>query len=187
MLAGELARSVNNCRSEAFSRFQAIAEAWCIAKAAAVVISGRNVTALNEVAERIRSISPSTKVLVQPADLSSEDSIKELYRKAAAEIGVIDVLINNAGHLCWAVTGEVEPSEWWRDYEINVRGAYLMSHYFIKQGGGKGTLIIVSSVAVHMGITHWSSYASSKLAQQKLVELMQLGKYQPGNRHVFFG
>ena len=131
---------------------------------------------MNEVAEKLRSASTLTKVVVQPADLLSEDSIKELYQKANDELGTIHVLINNAGNLTWAVTGEVEPSQWWRDYEINVKGPYMMSHYFLKQGDRKGTIINVSTIAVHMGITHWSSYATSKLAQQKLAELMQLGK-----------
>ena len=110
---------------------QRIAEAWCIAHASVVIITGRKQDVLNEVATEIRSISPETKVIIQPAELTDEDSVAKLWTAAAAEAGTVDVLINDAATMNYAPVGDLEPTEWWRDFEVNVKGSYLMSHYFL--------------------------------------------------------
>lgn len=81
---------------------------------------------MNDVAAKIKQVAktPSTKILVQPADLSSETSVRQLWDIAAAEVGKIDVLINNAGHMNYAPIGGIEPSEWWNDF---VSGPLLKS------------------------------------------------------------
>lgn len=55
-------------------------------------------------------------VLVYAADLRSEDSVKELWAKAKAVIGKIDVLINNAGTMNYSPIGSIEPDLWWNDF-----------------------------------------------------------------------
>ena len=43
-----------------------------------------------------------------------------------AELGPIDLLVNNAGLAgAWGLFHEVPPEVWWRDFEVNLRGAAL--------------------------------------------------------------
>ncbi|KAI6080765.1 hypothetical protein F4821DRAFT_48814 [Hypoxylon rubiginosum] len=153
---------------------KAIAEAWAVAGASAIILTGRKLDALNDVAAKIKQVAktPSTKILVQPADLSSETSVRQLWDIAAAEVGKIDVLINNAGHMNYAPIGGIEPSEWWNDFEVNVKGPYLMSHFFLKQAEGKGTIISISTGTIGSVFPNMSSYSSSKLAQAKFMEIL---------------
>ncbi|KAI4859005.1 hypothetical protein F4820DRAFT_462831 [Hypoxylon rubiginosum] len=155
---------------------KAIAEAWAIAGASAIVLTGRKVDVLNDVATKIRRVAklPSTKVLIQPADLKSETSVRQLWDTTAAEIGKIDVLINDAGSMNYAPVGGIEPSEWWNDFEVNVKGPYLMCHYFLKQVEAKGTIIFVGSGTIGSIFPNMSSYTSSKLAQTKLMEFLHV-------------
>jgi NADP-dependent 3-hydroxy acid dehydrogenase YdfG len=98
---------------------KAIAEAWTIAGAEGVVITGRKTDVLNEVAAELRSLGKgtrNTKVVAVPADITQESDVQKLWETAAAEVGVIDVLVNNAGLLTAALIGEVEPSAWWKDF-----------------------------------------------------------------------
>jgi NAD(P)-dependent dehydrogenase (short-subunit alcohol dehydrogenase family) len=64
--------------------------------------------------------------------------------------------------------------------EINLRGLYLMSHYFIQsQPNPKeptGTLITVASGRAGLTIPGGSAYNISKLAEERLNEHIQMGE-----------
>ncbi|KAI1452829.1 NAD(P)-binding protein [Annulohypoxylon moriforme] len=153
---------------------KAIAEAWSIAGASAIVLTGRKVDVLNDVAAKIKGAAkmPNVKIIVQPADLTSEASVKELWDRAAKDVGKIDVVISDAGAMNWFKIGEREPSEWWNDYEVNVKGPYMLCHYFLKQADGTGTFIFVGTGCVRSIFPNMSSYITSKLAQTKLMEFV---------------
>ena len=110
---------------------KAIAEAWAIAGAAAIVITGRKVEVVDAVAATLRSIpaAANTKIVTYPADLRSENDVRDLWAKARAEAGCVNVLINDAGRMNWAAIGSIEPSEWWLDY---VRSSYYSRHDALK-------------------------------------------------------
>lgn len=99
---------------------KAIAEAWAIAGASAIVITGRKLDVLQDVAAKLRQISAAsqTKILVQVADLRSESEVAELWAKVDTEIGKIDVLVNDAGHMSWGNIGTIATSDWWLDFVI---------------------------------------------------------------------
>ncbi|KAI0885901.1 NAD(P)-binding protein [Annulohypoxylon maeteangense] len=153
---------------------KAIAEAWSIAGASAIILTGRKVDVLNEVASKVKEIAkiPTIKIIVQPADLTSEASVKQLWERAAKDVGKIDVVISDAGTMNWFRIEEREPSEWWNDFEVNVKGPYLMCHYFLKQANGTGTFIFVGTAAIGTAFPNMSSYNASKIAQNKLMEVL---------------
>lgn len=98
---------------------KAIAQAWAIAGAAGIVITGRKADVLNDVAAKMKEIAKTpgkTKVVVVPADVTNENDVQQLWNKATAEVGRIDVLVNNAGSLLQALIGDPEPKDWWRDF-----------------------------------------------------------------------
>ncbi|KAI0811399.1 NAD(P)-binding protein [Xylaria sp. FL0064] len=151
-----------------------IAQAWATAGAGAIVISGRQTKILDSVANEIKSSYNDLSILAYPADLRSEESVEELWGKATAAVGKIDVLINDAGSMNYARTGDIEPAKWWNDFEVNVKGTYLMCHYFLKQSSGGGTIITISSGSAGSLFPNMSSYISSKLAQIKFMEFIHI-------------
>lgn len=66
-------------------------------------------------------------------DVTSEDSVRVAAGSAADILGgSLDVLINNAGYLeQWKPIAKSEPSEWWRTWEVNIKGTPLATHYFL--------------------------------------------------------
>ncbi|KAI5917920.1 hypothetical protein F4810DRAFT_629428 [Camillea tinctor] len=68
----------------------------------------------------------------------------------------------------------MEPSEWWNDFEVNVKGVYTMCYYFLKQAQENDTIITVGSGAAESLFPNMSSYVSSKLAQIKLMEYIHV-------------
>ncbi|KAF3766663.1 NAD(P)-binding protein [Cryphonectria parasitica EP155] len=154
---------------------KAIAEAWATAGAAAIVITGRKTDVLEQVAAKLREIpaAEKTKIVAHAADLRSENEVQELWTKARAEVGVIDVLINDAGRMNWGAIGSIEPSEWWLDHEVNVKGTYLMIHHFIQQeSSASGTIITLNTGAAGTSLPSMSSYISSKLASTRIMEIL---------------
>src|SRR5215471_18744725 len=62
---------------------------------ARVLVHGRNSARIRLVVDRIASVSG--KAVALEGDLATEDGAAEVYSKAKAAFGGIDVLINNAG------------------------------------------------------------------------------------------
>lgn len=103
---------------------------------------------------------------------------EKIFRKTIEKFGKVDVLVNAAGTMNTdAITGEIEPSTWWNDFEVNVRGTYNMVHYFIGTTGGKGTVINLVSLGASFLMPGVSSYSASKLAVIKLGECLDLGMF----------
>ena len=88
---------------------------WARAGASGVVIAARRLDALEKVAEELRAISPSSKVLAVKADITSEDDVKNLFASIQKTFGrPADVLLNNAGYLKDdEFIGETAPNVWW--------------------------------------------------------------------------
>jgi NAD(P)-dependent dehydrogenase (short-subunit alcohol dehydrogenase family) len=65
--------------------------------------------------------------------------------------------------------------------EVNLKGSYIMTHYFIQsQPNPKeptGTIITVSSGRAGLTGAGGSAYNIAKIAEQRLNEHLQLGQY----------
>src|SRR5579883_1408298 len=74
------------------------------------------------------------------ADVSSDAQVRELVMNVASRMGGIDVLVNNAGIQRYGAAADISEKEWDEVMNVNLKGAFLMSHYaipeMIKRGGG---------------------------------------------------
>ena len=162
---------------------QEVARAWAIAGAKAIVLVGRNTPLLEEPAAAVRALSPSTQVLSLTADLSNETEVESLFTQSVAAFGTVDVVLHAAGSLAGGAVGDMSPSEWFRDYEINVKGSYILVHYYLKTlGTATGTFIIVGTLGASFTAPGMSAYSGSKMALLKLAEYLDAEK---ANLRVF--
>lgn len=116
--------------------------------------------------------------IVVTGSVTAEQDVASLFDETMAKFGHIDSLVNCAGTFAFgAMTGQVDPSAWFLDFETNVKGTYNMTHYFIKATGGRGTIINIVSLGASFLAPGMSSYASSKLAVIKLGELLEVGEH----------
>ncbi len=88
------------------------------------------------------------------------------------DLGVIDILVCNAGYLSkLEKLEEADPEEWWKGYEINVRGAFNCTRAFLSVCASKAILVDVSTAVAHIPQpASCSAYGSSKLAATKVYE-----------------
>ena len=100
-------------------------------------------------------------------DISDPEAVKAGMAKVAAEVGEIDVLVNNAGILSNNKALQTTPEEWNRVMAVNLNGAFYLSQAVLPAMRRKkwGRIINTSSYAAKSGgITAGTAYSVSKAA-----------------------
>ena len=112
-----------------------------------VIVVGRKLQPLQEVAELIESMGRKSWVL--QADLSDAESIDTLVATVNDRVDGVDILVNNAGMAWAAPTLEYPMSGWDKVFDLNVRGLFYLSQQVakgMKERGG-GSIINISSIS----------------------------------------
>lgn len=111
---------------------------------------------------------PPPKIVTVNLDVTSRETIEAAAKKVDEEFGRLDILINNAGYLEKPLPiGESDPDDWWRTWEVNVRGTYLVTRSFIPLllKGSEKTIINLSSVGAHRVRRGASAYQTTKVCR----------------------
>jgi 2-hydroxycyclohexanecarboxyl-CoA dehydrogenase len=97
-------------------------------------------------------------------DVSSDDSVRAGIDAARADLGRVDVLVNNAGYDEWGWFGQTEPAAWDRVLAVNLRGVLAVTHAVLpgmqEQGGGR--IVSVASEAGRAGSAGSVPYSAAK-------------------------
>jgi len=132
---------------------------------ASVSIFDLNGDKAEEVAESLRSLG--RQAIAVQMDVREPDQVKMAFEKTVAELGGVDILINDAGVTGHASLEDMSLSEWNRVVDTNLTGPFLCSQaaarQMIKQGTG-GSIINISSMSafvVNRGSDN-AHYCSSK-------------------------
>jgi NAD(P)-dependent dehydrogenase (short-subunit alcohol dehydrogenase family) len=151
---------------------RAIAAAFIDAGATAVLLVGRTESTLKEAKSELSSLSQTTSVDYYVADITNPESVSEAFSTAVRLYGKVDILINNAGYLSVHTTLVDSPlDDYWRGFEINIKGPIITTQGFLKIAEPGATLINVASGAGHISyIPEYSGYSAAKLAAAKITE-----------------
>lgn len=101
------------------------------------------------------------------ADISDEKEVDRLFEEIEANLGGLDVLVNNAGVSGpTAAVEEVALADWNQTLAVNITGHFLCTRRavpLLKQAGG-GSIVSISSTAGLFGYPLRTPYAVSKWA-----------------------
>ena len=141
------------------------------------------------------------KALFVRADVSQADDVQNAIQQAVDTFGRLDIVYANAGiNGMWTPIEELQPDEWDKTLNTNLRSTYLTVHFAIphlKKAGG-GSVIITSSVNGNrtfstMGASAYSTSKAGQVAFMKMAAL-ELGRYNirvnavcPGAIHTNIG
>jgi len=150
-----------------------IVDAFAQAGATTFHILGRTQITLEETKNIVEKKYPNTKVTVHVADITEKD----LVDKAAKAIGTWDVLAANAGYLSTPALITENPEDWWKSFEINVKGSLNLATAFLPNKKAGGTIIGFSTGAALLPATdpilaRTSAYSTSKLALSRFYEFI---------------
>ena len=124
------------------------------------------------------------EALFTRCDVSNPDDVKAAIDAAAARWGRLDVVFANAGiNGVWTPIEELQPDEWDKTIDINLKGTYLTLHFAIPhlRASGGGSVIITSSVNGNRVFTSAgaSAYSTSKAGQVAFMKMaaLEVGRY----------
>ena len=135
-------------------------------------LTGRNKDRLEDVQEQVMSLGGNAFISV--GDVSNLQDVKRQYNEAIEKLGVIDVLIPNAGVGYMKNLEETSDEEFNQMMGVNVHGVF----YWIREvlpamkERNKGQIIVMSSTAGLYNFSEASVYCASKHAVQSLAQAM---------------
>src|SRR5690606_23681878 len=116
------------------------------------------------------------------ADAASETDVDAWFAHALAQLGGLDVLVNNAGIAGpTSALQDLDVAEWDRTMAVNVRSQFLCVRRAVEplRQSGRATIINISSVAGRLGYPMRTPYAASKWAVIGLTQSLaiELGEH----------
>jgi 3-oxoacyl-[acyl-carrier protein] reductase len=128
-----------------------------------VVVNDIDATGIRITTEQIRALG--VHALEALADVSNYAAVRAMVQDTVQRLGHLDVLVNNAGILSTGLIEEVDPEEWDRVMNINLKGVFnackACLEVMLPQGSGK--IVNLASIAAHRrGPIANTIYATSK-------------------------
>ncbi|KAJ0415326.1 hypothetical protein BJY00DRAFT_327144 [Aspergillus carlsbadensis] len=165
---------------------RSFAIAFAHARAGAIALLGRSADALAETAKLVKEISPATRTLCIVVDVLDEAGIGAAFQKITAEIGVPDVLINNAGHCELETIADASVESFWKVQEVNVKGVLIVTKAFLTSiepntsstteeshpSQPQKTILNLTSISTQSTAATLDSYTISKSALNKFTQFL---------------
>ncbi|HEX9820308.1 MAG TPA: SDR family NAD(P)-dependent oxidoreductase [Methylomirabilota bacterium] len=130
----------------------------------AVAVAARTAAQVEAAAAELRKTGAAA--LGIRLDVTDEASVAAAVARTVAELGAVDVLVNNAGIAESAPFARTEPESWERHLRVNATGPYLMTRAVLPGmlERGWGRVINIASLAGLDGAPYVSAYTASKHA-----------------------
>ena len=127
---------------------------------------------LEQVAGEVRALG--RRACVTPADITNSEQVEAMVKQVVAEMGRLDVLVNNAGITKDGLMVRMTDEQWGRVIDINLTGAFYCSRavakVMLRQRSGR--IVNIASVVGVMGNAGQANYAASKAGLIGLTKTM---------------
>ncbi|KAF2676903.1 NAD(P)-binding protein [Lentithecium fluviatile CBS 122367] len=153
---------------------KAIATAFAVAGARAIIILGRTASvlenAVKEISGAAKTAGHESIIRHFAADITDAEAISHVFKTIRDEFGNVDVVVNNAGGLHLGTIEDSDSSAYVKSFETNVKGTLHVMQSFLcfglnRNAPGPATFINLSTVGIAMPtMPTWSAYVASKLA-----------------------
>jgi NAD(P)-dependent dehydrogenase (short-subunit alcohol dehydrogenase family) len=109
-------------------------------------------------------------------DVRDQASAQRVANAAAAALGDVDVLVNNAGVARNALAEQVTEDDWDTTLDINLKGAFFLAQA-VGRGmlaRGRGRIVNVTSAAAIAGLSEHAAYCASKAALGMITKVLAI-------------
>lgn len=157
---------------------------------AAVALAARSLDRLETAAEDIRT--RGGQAIAVRCDVTSESQVLAMFDEVEAEMGPVDVLVNNAATLSSAAIEDTTLADWQHVLDVNLTGAFLCMREAIRRmkPRSRGRILNIGSISASVPRPMTASYAASKaglvgLSRTAAIEARRhgiaVGCLHPGN------
>jgi 3-oxoacyl-[acyl-carrier protein] reductase len=119
-----------------------------------------------EDAERVAEevSSNGARCVAIESDVSDRRSVEAMTERVVAELGGVDILVNNAAIYPLRPWTEIEEEEWERVMAVNLKGYFLCARtaFPYMRDRGHGRIVNVASITFFIGWSGFLDYVSSK-------------------------
>jgi 7-alpha-hydroxysteroid dehydrogenase len=136
-----------------------------------LVLTARTKEQLDEVATDVRAAGG--EALVIPADVNENDVLEEIVARTVAELGRIDVVVNNAGGTMPRPFLDTSPGFFERSFHFNVTTAFVLSKAATPHllASGEGSIVNISSAIGRLRDRGFVAYGTAKAALSHMTRL----------------
>jgi 3-oxoacyl-[acyl-carrier protein] reductase len=133
--------------------------------------AGMHITVTGRTREQVEAVAEEIGGRALIGDVSKRANVERWF----AEVGALDLLVNNAGSsIREPAAWEVEPDTGWQVFEVNVLGVYLCCCAVIPGmlERRSGRIVNVASGAAYLPNTKTTAYSASKAAVHRFSETL---------------
>jgi NAD(P)-dependent dehydrogenase (short-subunit alcohol dehydrogenase family) len=136
---------------------------------AAVAVVDSHAGRSEKVAARVAAES-GARVLALPGDVADRARMDEVLAEIAAQVGPVDILVNNAALNVLGDVADLAPADWDRVVAVDLSACYYLIHRCLPAmiERRRGSIVNVTSVAGWIGTGREGPYAASKAALHSL-------------------
>ena len=134
-----------------------------------VVLAARTETDLEEVAALVRE--RGRRALVVPTDVTEAAALERLVERTVAELGRLDVLVNNAGGTMPRAAMATSERFLEQAFRFNVTAAFTLTKLAAQamaDTSGRGAVVNISSRSASMTQTSFVAYGAAKAALDRM-------------------
>jgi len=127
-----------------------------------IAVVARTGESVERVAHEVEALG--RRSMATACDVTIARSIEDAVAAVRANLGPIDVLVNNAGIAESAPLHKLDEDHWDRTIAVNLKGTYLCTRAVVGEmvSRGSGRIINVASIAGRVGFAYTSAYCASK-------------------------
>jgi NAD(P)-dependent dehydrogenase (short-subunit alcohol dehydrogenase family) len=148
---------------------------------AAVALAARRRDSLEEVRQELETAG--AQAIAVSMDVTNAGSVTEAVARAAQGLGKLDILVNNAGVTLTKPFLELSESEWDRQVDTNLKGAFLVAQAaakIMREQASGGSIVNIASILGLRVAGQVAAYLTSKAGILHLTKAMalELARYQ---------
>ena len=122
------------------------------------------------------------RAFMAKCDVGYKDQVDRFFDDVSADLGIPDLLVNNAGVQTWASFIDLQECDWDRTIRTNLKGSFLCTQKYAKLliGEGKpGSVVMIGSGSNKVPFPELVDYSVSKGGIENLTQIAatELGKY----------
>ncbi|HEX3345124.1 MAG TPA: SDR family NAD(P)-dependent oxidoreductase, partial [Polyangiaceae bacterium] len=119
----------------------------CAEEGARVVLSDAHARRLEAATADLAAQLGATPLAI-PCDVTREEDVHRLFERAAAELGGVDVLVNNAGLGGTANVADMTDEQWSRVLDVTLTGTFRCTRAALRHMIPRGRGVIVNNASV---------------------------------------
>lgn len=151
------------------------------AEGARVIVTGRRIEKLQEVAQMIEQAGGQS--IVYPVDVTNSEEVDRLREQLIAQVGRVDVLINNVGGTgVYSTAHDMTVSLWDHTIRLNLYSSFLVTNAFlpIMRKQQYGRIVSITSAMANFEYEGLGAYSAAKAGLEAFMRTVALEEKNHG-------